>query len=440
MNKRQVIILWAIAILLAVAVTAVKLGRVKETKSVTARTAGQTLLESFPAGDVATIEIKGANTTTHLAKKDGKWVVTDRDDFPANPIAVNGLLRTIGELKITQGMQAGPSLAPRFGMDETAKTGRDRGITTLFKDASGKEIATITIGKVISSASAPASPMEPQSSGSGHFVRNHADESGFYAVSEMFSELSDWPQRWLADDFIATDKIQSISVTEPGKSDLAWKVVRDSESAEFALEGQAAGEAIDPAISTSLKTIFGFTRYEDIVPGSEVEKRAANEQKQIATIVTFDGLTYKITIVPTKPGSTPHLKDPENPDQSTEDPYLVNYEISGEISKERKKPADEKPEDAKAADAAFTEASKATETKIAKEKAASKYTFQVGKAGVETLMKSRADLMKKPEPANPGAGPQHPTFRIPPGGMSATSPPIEAVMPTAPPQEEPKGE
>jgi hypothetical protein len=34
---------------------------------------------------------------------------------------VNEFIRTLDELKVTRGMEAGPSFAPRFGMDEAAK-------------------------------------------------------------------------------------------------------------------------------------------------------------------------------------------------------------------------------------------------------------------------------------------------------------------------------
>ena len=49
MNKRQVIILWAIAIALGGGVAAVKLSQNQSTHSATKRAAGQKLFESFPA-------------------------------------------------------------------------------------------------------------------------------------------------------------------------------------------------------------------------------------------------------------------------------------------------------------------------------------------------------------------------------------------------------
>lgn len=434
MNKRQVIILWVIAVALAASVAFVKFGREKETQSVTNRTTGQTLLESFPGSEVSTIEIKGADSSLTLSKKDGKWLVPQRDNFPAKTGgvgSVNELLRTIGELKVAQGMQAGSSLAPRFGMDPNSKDPKEHGTNIVFKDASGKELANITVGKNIESAAGGGNPMMGGGS-TGRFVRNHADESGFYAVSELFSSLSDEAKGWLADDFLRVEKIQSISVTQPGKSDIAWKVVRNNEDSEFAIEGGAAGEAIEPTTASALKSLFAFSRFDDVVPAADVEKRAIADQKRVATIVTFEGFTYTITFTPSKPSDKPAPSNPEDPSPPAEESFLVKVTVSADIAKERKKEEGEKAEDAKTKDEAFTTRTKELNEKLAKENAFAPYTFQVGKASFDSLIKDRAGLIKKPETqvknAQGGDVPLGGTFRIPPPGqLDPNGPPIQAV-------------
>ncbi len=199
MNKRQVIILWIIALALGASVAIVKLTERQSSQNSTQRAPGETLFESFPAIDVSTVEIKAATESVTLTKKGDTWTLAQRDDYPVNPRFVNDLLRTLKNLKVTRSMEAGPSFAPRFGMDETATKPEDHGLTAVFKDASGKELAQVTLGKNIESA-ASASPMGGASS-VGRYIRNHADESGFYAVSELFPAISVEAPRWLATDF-----------------------------------------------------------------------------------------------------------------------------------------------------------------------------------------------------------------------------------------------
>jgi hypothetical protein len=428
MNKRQVIILWIVAVVLAAAITLVKFGREKETKSSTNRSSGQTLLESFAADQVASIDIRGAKGSVQLVRKDGKWTVPARDGFPAKtsgPGGVNELLRTIGDLKVAQGMQAGASFAPRFGMDENSKDEKEHGLQLTFKDASGKELNKITVGKNIESANASASPFGGGST--GRFVRNHADESGFYAVSELFSALGDDVSKWLLDDFIRPEKIQSITVTQPGKADVAWKITRDTEEGEFKLDGAAEGEAIEPATAAAFKSLLSFARFEDVVPAAEVGKASVADQKRVATITTFEGFNYSITFTPAKPAEKPAESDPANPAPAPEESYLVKVSVTAEIPKERKKEEGEKPEDAKTKDEAFASRSKTLTEKLEKEKALGAFTFRVGKSSFEHLAKDRATLIKKPEAPQEPQGRNGGTFRIPAGGFPPGSPPIEAV-------------
>ncbi|MES2660919.1 MAG: DUF4340 domain-containing protein [Verrucomicrobiota bacterium] len=431
MNKRQVIILWVIAIALGVTVTIVKLSQNDSTTSATQRTRGQTLFESFPANDAAGIEIQGTAGSVSLAKKDGKWVMVDRNNYPANGTYVNDLLRTLADLKITLGMEAGPSFAPRFGMDEAATKAEDRGLTATFKDATGKEIAKVSLGKNIDSSSTPSSPMGGNTV--GRYVRNHADESGFYAVSEMFPSVSDDAKRWLADGFISPEKVKSIAVTQPGKTDIAWKLTRDGEDAEFKLEGGTATEVPDTTTTAPLKSVFSYARFEDVVPNEKVAERIVADQKRAVTIETFEGFAYTIHISPTKPAAAPATPPAPGEEPAAEN-FLMTVDVAAELPKERKKEEGEKPEDAKTKDTAFTDRLKALTEKLAKEKAFAGIAFEVAKSTVEPLLKDRAALIAKATPPDTAGG-QNPPVQQFPGGMiasppgSATTAPIEAVTP-----------
>ena len=433
MNKRQVITLWGIAAVLALAVGAVKIAQNQSAQNVTKRVQGQTLFESFPASDAVSVEIQGADGTVTLTKKDQKWQVGQRDQYPANNTFVNDLIRTLSEIKVTQGMEAGPSFAPRFGMDESAKDAKDRGLTLSFKNSAGAEIAKVSLGKNIESGSAPAGMMGMGGSNAvGRYIRNHADESGFYGVSEIFPSVSDDPKRWLSDAFISPEKINSITVSQVGKAEPSWKVSRESETAEFSLANPPAGKVLDSNAATPLKTLFSYARFDDVVPSAEVAKRAAEEGKKTAVIETVDGFTYTLQLSPTKPAAT-ETPSPDAANPSS-DAYLLTVEVAAEIPSERKKEADEKPEDAKTKDAAFAESRKALLDKLAKEKSFAGITFEVAKTLVEPLLKE-IDTMVTDATAPPAADANAGTLQQHPGGIiasppvSATTPPVSATTP-----------
>lgn len=428
MNKRQVIILWTIAVLLGITVAAVKISQNDSTRSATKRTQGKTLFESFPAEHVASIEIQGTPDSVTLTKQDGKWTLPAKDGFPANATYVNDFLRTLSDLKVTLGLEAGPSFAPRFGMDEASTKPDDRGLTAIFKDASGKEIAKVSLGKTIDS-NAAASPMGGSSV--GRYVRNHADDTGFYAVSEMFPSISADAKRWLAEGFVSPEKVKSISVTQPGKSDIAWKVSRDGEEAEFKLDGATGAEVLDTAASSSFKSILSYARFDDVIAKNKVADQLSADQKRTVTIDTFEGFTYTLTVFSNKTATPPAT--PGAPAPAAEK-YFVTVDVSAELPKERKKEESEKPEDAKTKDTAFTNRLKSLTEKLTTEKALAGITFEVSTSTVETLVKDRATLIAKPAAPQTSNGAPMQNF---PGGMVAPSPSglpgnhprIEAVTP-----------
>jgi hypothetical protein len=377
MNKRQVIILWVIAIILGLTVAVVKFSQKDTHKETSHRAPGKTLFESFPAANVASIEIQGAADSVILNHTNNQWVVANRDNYPANTIAAHELLRTLEEVKVTRCIEAGPSFAPRFGMDESAKTAEDRGLTATFKDAAGKEIAKVSLGKNIESAGAQDPMGGPTSV--GRYVRNHADDSAFYAVSEIFPSVSEEAWRWLNDTFINPEKIQSITLSQKDSDQAAWSVSRESEEAVFKLDGAVGDEVLNATIEGPFKSLFSYVRFDDVVPAAKVAERAA-EGKQTATLKTFEGFTYTIKITPVK----------NNAEQK-----LMTVDVAAELPKERKKEADEKPEDAKAKDEAFTKRLSTLTTALETTKSFAGRTYVVSQTTVAPLLKERAELITK---------------------------------------------
>jgi len=390
MSSRLVLILWLVAIALGGAVFAVKSNQRDQARSLIRRNSGQTLFEKFPAADVASIAITGAEGTAQLRKKDGKWVVSDREDYPANLGTVHDLLRTVEELKVIDGIEAGPAYASRFGMDETSSDPAERGLTVAFADANGKELAKLSVGKALGAES--ANPMMGGGA-SGRFVRDHADDSGIYKTSEIFASLSAEPKRWLAEDFLLVQKPVAISVTQPGKDELAWKLTRENEEAAFSLADAKPEEKPEATSLAPYNSLLSYARFEDIVPTAETEKRSETGRKQTATITTVEGFTYELTLTPAKPAEK--KADAETPPEAT---YFLTVKVDASLPKERKKEANEKPEDAQQKDAAFASRLKELQDKLAKEKALEGRTFEVSRSTVDALLKDRAAFFQKEAP------------------------------------------
>lgn len=395
MKPRTIIILWTIAFVFGVSVYALKKSSDNSLKTSTERSQGDKLVENFPAEKITTIELISAESSVTLSQKDGKWVVAERDAYPAETRNILEFLRTVSDLKITHAIEAGPSFAPRFGMDESSSVPDQRGITASFKDAEGNVLTTISFGKNLDSAASSASPMGRAPI--GRYVRNHADSSGFYAVSELFPTLATDPQNWLTDEFFTVEKIQSIALTQPGANKNEWELIRDDENAEFKFSKAYPGVKVDANATSPLKSLFSYARFDDVVPAAEVEKLATPDKRQTATIKTFEGLTYTVQLQPAKADSA----------QPGDESYLLTVKASGEIPQERKRAENETPEAAQAADKAFADRKQALTNKLEQVRKIENRTFKVSKFTVDSLLKSRTDLIDKgPGPqAQPGNSP-----------------------------------
>lgn len=443
MNKTQVTTLWGIALALGAGVAALKFSQSGESQLTTKLAPGDTLLKDFPAADVSSLKIEGADSSVTLAKKDGKWTVAERDAYPARTATINELIRTLAELKVTRGIEAGPSFAPRFGMDPDAKSPDDHGLSATLSDASGKELAKVSLGKNIEN-NPDAGPMGGGGA-VGRYIRNHADETGFYATSEMFYSANADASRWLDETFIAPEKITSISITKKDSEEIDWSVSRDTEEGEFKLDGAKPEEVLNTTVSTPLKTLLSYARFNDVVNADKVAERSAPNGKRSAVIKTAEGFTYTIQITPAKPADK---KDGDDSAAAPQDELLVTVEVAADLPKERKKEEGEKEEDAKTKDEAFKERTKTLTEKLEKEKALAGRTFLVAKTTFDPILKERSEMVTKPEPT-PAAG--APATQTPMPGGTVVSPPVQAggriqavtppiEIPAMPAEEEPAEE
>ncbi|MCW1924106.1 DUF4340 domain-containing protein [Luteolibacter arcticus] len=449
MNKRQVVVLWIVAIVLAAAAFFTRSGNSKGAESKTERSRGQTVLADFPADQVAKIKVSSGENTTTLVRKDGKWTIEEREGYPAKTTSVNDFLRSLAEVKVTEGVEAAPSYAPRFGMDPGASKPEDRGTEVVLSNDAGTELAHITLGKNLQAAGDDpmASMMGGGGGSTGRFVRNHADETGVYKVSEMFSALTPEPKSWLNDEFLKVEKIKSVTVSPAAQPDkVDWKVTRADENGEFTLDGAQAGETLDTTAASTLKSLFSYARFEDVVSADKASDMGKALEMRTVKIETFEGFVYNITLTPIE-AEKPKEADPNA--APPEENYLMTVDVEGTLPTERKKEEKESAEDAKAKDKAFADRKTELEKRLAAEKAMNGKTFQVTKYTVDALLKPRAELIKKPEaPAANNAAPSGLPPGFPPGGGVATPPiqvpprparkPVEAVTPpiAIPPLEE----
>jgi hypothetical protein len=391
MSKKTVLILWSLVIVLTISVLSLKWRQGDSGEPQTERRRGQTLLESFAVTDVAKITLTGAKGTTTLQRGEQGWQVIERGGYAANFNQINNLLRTLETVKVNQAIEAGPTYGARFGMDPQASAESERGVEMVFRKADDSVITTILLGK--------------DSSGGGRFVRRADDTTGIYVTSESFPVASPEPKSWLQEDFIDIQKIQSIAVSAPGNpKKIEWRVARNTETAEFGLDGAKKEEQLDSAANSSLKSLLSSARFEDVSMKESKELLAAKESRTVS-ITTLDGLVYELTLLPKTATEVPKaLAQPGDTSPATEDNCYLLVNVSGKFATERTKAKDETADAAKAADEQFAKNLQALQEKLKKEQNFQGKVFEVSKYPIDTLLKPRKDLVQAANVDTP-AGP-----------------------------------
>ena len=155
----------------------------------------------------------------------------------------------------------------------------------------------------------------------------------------MFPSVSDEPSAgWTPAS--SAEKIKSITLSQAGKADAAWKLTRDDEEAEFKLVGAAASEVLDTTATDPLKSLFSYARFDDVVPAAKVAERAADWQAH-RHHRDRRRLHLHAEHHPAKPGTRrrhqPGLR------ASATDNYLVTVAVTAELPKSAKKPKVKNP-------------------------------------------------------------------------------------------------
>ncbi len=334
---------------------------------------GQKLFPALRISDVAQIRIQEPSKTLTLAKGSHGWAVMERGDFAADQERIGQLLIKVAGLKIVQHEPLPDSQRARLQLVEP-KGKDDANAATLLelKDASGKSLARVLLGKkVLKSTEVASAAGAAGGLPSGRYVVAAGDPAGVSAVSEPLAEVEAKADGWLVRDLIRVERLKSITAIGPdGRQRFA--LTRDDDNAAWKLSG--SGEKPDPGKVQDVVSSLTYLSLQDVVADT---KNADLDHPVTVRADTFDGLTYTVRVG----------------DKAGDDRYHVGLSLSGELVKQRIPGKSESPQVKEQKDKEFAERLKKLAEKVDREKKLDHWTYVVSKSGVEALLRERAKLM-----------------------------------------------
>ena len=351
---------------------------------------GQKLLGEFDVNAVAQISMKHGTNELLLAKKNDLWRVAQRGDYPANFSEISSLLLKLKDLKVVQTEVVGPSQLPRL---ELAVSGTNAPTTAEFRDASGKVIKSLTLGKkhMSKGQGSPMGDMEDGGYPRGRYVQVGASSDKVALVSDPLANLEPNPEPWLNKDFFKIEKARSIAVTFQNATN-SWKFARETEGADLKLADAKPGEVLDNAKASGVANPFSSPSFADVSVGMTPEQ-AGLDKPTVVVVETLDGFTYTIKV---------GAKTNEN--------YYLTMAVAANFPKERPPGKDEKVEDKAKLDKEFADQQKKLVEKLAQEKTFEPWTYLVANWTVDSIIKERSQFMvEKKDESKKDATPTEPS-------------------------------
>jgi hypothetical protein len=374
MNRKQLILL-LVALAIIGGACLVLLQRHQQSWTESETQIGQKLFKNYKLNDIAAIDIRGETNLT-LERKDTGWCVAQRGDYPANLTQIKELLLKMGDLKIVQSDPIGASQLARMHLAEPGK-GPDSAILLEFKDAQGKPLESLLLGKKHTQKSDRPAPMQYGDEGfaDGRYVMLGGDTKTVLTISDALNTVDPKAADWLNKDFFKVEKPQTISFVSTNATN-SWKLSRASESAPWVMAEPKAGEVLDTNKASSLTSALSFPSFVDVAMDAAPDKTGL-DQPLIVTIETFDHFTYRLKI---------GHKTPEND-------YNLNVAVTAEIPAARVTGKDEKADEKAKLDKEFQEKTKQQQDKLQQEKSLAKWTYLVNNWLVDPFIRDRAQLM-----------------------------------------------
>jgi len=396
MNRKQLILL-----LLALAVIGgaglVLLKRNQNSWTESEQQIGQKLLKNYQYNDVAAIHIKGDADLT-LERKDDGWHVQQRGGYPANVTQIRELLIKMGDLKVVQSDPIGGSQLARMHLAEPGK-GADSAVLLEFKDAQGKTLQSLLLGKKHMREEPEGRSRMPsfgeEGFPDGRYVMLGGDTKTVLTISDSLNNVDPKPAEWLDKDFFKVEKLQTVSFVSTNATN-SWKLSRTNETAPWALADLKPGEVFDSNKVSSLASSLNFPSFVDVAADPAPDKTGLDKPLTV-TIETLDHFTYTLKI---------GHKTPEND-------YDISVAVTADIPAARTPGKDEKAEDKTKLDKEFAEKTKTMQDKLKKEMFLAKWTYLVNSWLVDPFIRDRAQLMVDKQAEKKAEGAEAETNSVP---------------------------
>jgi hypothetical protein len=245
-------------------------------------TLGRTLFQDLKAADIGQIRVIEPKQALTLQRKEDRWVIAERGDFPADVSKVREfVLKAIG-LKVGQSEPLGEKDRARLNLDAS-------GTKVEFKGTDGKELGAFTVGKKYFKREVE----NPEKAiPDGRFVALPAEAGTAYLVADPLTQATVRTAEWIDRSSFQIEKVKTLQVRYPGGE--GWRIERAADNADWKLAGAQPGEKIDTSRANAASYSLSLLELADVAPKDV--KDTGLETPTVVDATTLEGASYTIKV------------------------------------------------------------------------------------------------------------------------------------------------
>lgn len=247
---------------------------------------GRPLLKDLKAADIAAIRIVGPKATLTLNRKDERWLLAERSDFPADLAKVRELVLKAIELKVGQSEPIGEKDRSRLNLDAS-------GTRVEFNAADGKPLGVMVVGKKYFKREVDN---PDKAIADGRFIALPGDAGMVYVVADPLLLASVQSGEWIDRTSFQVEKIKVLEVRYPAGG--GWRIERTGDNAGWKLAGLKPGEKLDISRANAASYSLSLLELADVAPASASAdtKMSGLDQPTLIDATTFGGASYAIKV------------------------------------------------------------------------------------------------------------------------------------------------
>ena len=245
-------------------------------------TLGKVLFKDLKAADIASIRIVEPKDTLTLQRKDDRWVIAERADFPADLSRVREFVLKVIGLKVGQSEPLGEKDRARLNLDAS-------GTRVEFLNSENKALGVLVVGRKYFKREVD----NPEKAiPDGRFVALPAETGTAYVVGDPLAQATVKSAEWIDRASFQVEKVKTLEVRYPAGD--GWRIERAGDNAEWRLASAKPGEKLDISRANAASYSLSLLELADVAPKAETD--TGLNKPTLVEATTLDGATYAIKV------------------------------------------------------------------------------------------------------------------------------------------------